>query len=162
MKILTTPWKNDLLELVANAKHSIKITSPFVKEEICREIIDAKKSESDFELITSFKLMSIYSGSLDLSALEIILSANGTVKNFSKLHSKVYLFDDEKAVITSGNLTSGGLLRNYEYGLLIDDKSLLSEIQKDFKELSDNVNTGTIKKSDLESVKNILTQVASY
>ncbi len=84
MKILTTPWKNDLLELVANAKHSIKITSPFVKEEICREIIDAKQSKSDFELITSFKLMSIYSGSLDLSALEIILSANGTVKKLFK------------------------------------------------------------------------------
>jgi hypothetical protein len=159
MKILTTPWKNDLLELVANAKHSIKITSPFVKEEICREIIEAKQSKSDFELITSFKLMSIYSGSLDLSALEIILSANGTVKNFSKLHSKVYLFDDKKAVITSGNLTSGGLLRNYEYGVLIDDKSLLSEIQKDFQELSDNVNTGTIKKSDLESVRNILADI---
>ena len=85
MKILTTPWKNDLLELVANAKHSIKITSPFVKEEICREIIDAKQTESDFELITSFKLMSVYSGSLDLSALEIIISSNGIVKNFSKL-----------------------------------------------------------------------------
>ncbi len=69
------------------------------------------------------------------------------------------MFDDEKAVITSGNLTSGGLLRNYEYGLLIDDKSLLSEIQKDFKELSDNVNTGTIKKSDLESVRNILADI---
>lgn len=159
MKILTTPWKNDLLELVANAKQSIKITSPFVKEEICREIFAAKQTETDFELITSFKLMSIYSGSLDLSALEIILSANGTVKNFSKLHSKVYLFDNKKAVITSGNLTSGGLLRNYEYGLLVDDKSLLSEIQKDFKELSDNVNTGTIKKSDLESVRNILADI---
>jgi phosphatidylserine/phosphatidylglycerophosphate/cardiolipin synthase-like enzyme len=69
------------------------------------------------------------------------------------------LFDDEKAVITSGNLTNGGLLRNYEYGLLIDDKSLLSEIQKDFKELSDNENTGTIKKSDLESVRNILADI---
>ncbi len=34
-------------------------------------------------------------GSLDLSALEIILSADGTVKNFSRLHSKIYLFDGE-------------------------------------------------------------------
>lgn len=159
MKILTTPWKNDLLELVAGAKHSIKITSPFVKEEICREIFDAKQSEAAFELVTSFKLMSVYSGSLDLSALEIILSADGTVKNFSKLHSKIYLFDNEKAVITSGNLTNGGLLKNYEYGLLIDDESLISDITDDFNKLSNHANTGIIKKSDLDAVKNILANV---
>lgn len=50
--------------------------------------------------------MSIYSRSLDLSALEIILSAEGTVKNFSRLHLKIYWFDGEKAIVTSGNLRS--------------------------------------------------------
>lgn len=159
MKILTTPWKNDLLELIADAKHSIKITSPFVKEEICREIFDVKQPESSFELITSFKLMSIYSGSLDLLALEIILSANGTVKNFSKLHSKIYLFDNKKAVITSGNLTNGGLLKNYEYGLLVDGESLISDITDDFNKLSNDANTGIIRKSDLEAVRNILANI---
>ena len=159
MRVLTTPWKNDLLELVADAKHSIKITSPFVKEEICREIIDAKQSKSELELITSFKLMSIYSGSLDLSALDLIISSNGIVKNYSKLHSKIYIFDAKKAVVTSGNLTSGGLLKNYEYGLLIDDESIVSEIHNDFKKLSNSENTGTIKKSDLEAVRNILSNI---
>lgn len=159
MKILTTPWKNDLLELVSNAKQSIKITSPFVKENICRQILEAKQSNSDFELITSFKLANIYSGSLDLSALDLILSNKGIVKNYSKLHSKVYLFDDAKAVITSGNLTNGGLVSNYEYGILLDDKEIVSNISYDFKALSNDEKTGTVKAVDLIAVRNILTNI---
>lgn len=82
MKILTTPWKDELLELVAVSEKSIKITSPFVKENICLELVNVKKPNTEIELLTSFKLPSIYSGSLDLSALELIMSNNGKVKTF--------------------------------------------------------------------------------
>ncbi len=159
MKILTTPWKNDFLELVSEAKHSIKITSPFVKENICRQLVEAKQPDSKFELITSFKLANIYSGSLDLSALDLILLNKGVVKNYSKLHSKVYLFDDTKAIITSGNLTNGGLIGNYEYGILLDDKEIVSNISSDFKTLSNDERTGTVKAEDLIAVWNILTNI---
>jgi hypothetical protein len=36
MKILKTPRKNELMDLVAQSKKSIKITSPFVKENFLR------------------------------------------------------------------------------------------------------------------------------
>jgi hypothetical protein len=39
MKILKTPWKNELMDLVAQSKKSIKITSPFVKENVCMELL---------------------------------------------------------------------------------------------------------------------------
>jgi HKD family nuclease len=159
MKILTTPWKNEFLELVSSSKTSIKITSPFVKENICSEIFKAKRKSSKFELITTFKLMSVYTGSIDLSALELVMSNNGVVKNYSKLHSKIYLFDNEKAVITSGNLTTGGLLRNYEYGILIDDKSIVTRIGDDFNALSNHQRTGVLKNSDINAVRNILANI---
>lgn len=160
MKILTTPWKHELLELVSMSRDSIKITSPFAKESICSEIFKAKQQRTKFELITSFKLMSVHTGSLDLSALKLIIANAGVVKNFSKLHSKIYLFDEEKAVITSSNLTIGGLLNNYEYGVLVTDKSTVSEICNDFDALSNNENTGVIKESDLNAVENILSNIA--
>lgn len=159
MKILTTPWKHDFLELVANSKSSIKITSPFVKENICSEIFKVKNSNAKLELITTFKLMSVYTGSLDLSAIELIMSNSGVVKNYSKLHSKVYLFDDKKAVITSGNLTTGGLVRNYEYGILVEDKSTVARISEDFSALSNHENTGTLRTSDINTVRTILANV---
>ena len=159
MKILTTPWKDDFLELVHQSKKSIKITSPFVKSNICDELINAKSSSSKVELITSFKLNSIYSGYLDISAIENIIDNNGTVKNFSKLHSKIYLFDDTKAIITSGNLTYGGMLKNFEYGIYLDEKSIVNTIVDDFTSLSKNREIGIVKKEHLKIVKNILGKI---
>ncbi len=159
MKILTTPWKDDLLELVADSKTSIRITSPFVKENICRDLIKVKQADSKIELVTSFKLANIYSGSLDLSALELVIANEGKVRNFSKLHSKIYLFDNKKAVITSGNLTIGGLEKNFEYGVLVDEEILISQICRDFDALANNENTGTVKLSDINTVRNILANI---
>jgi hypothetical protein len=159
MEILKTPWKDDLLQLVADSKASIKITSPFVKTDICSEIFNLKQSKSSFELITSFKLANIYNGSLDLAALNLILDKNGIVKNHSRLHAKIYIFDDKKAVITSGNLTFGGLVKNFEYGILVDDKKTINQISADFNALSNADITGKIKKTDLEIAKNILSVI---
>lgn len=156
MQILTTPWKEKLLELVECSEQSVKITSPFVKENICRDLVDAKKNTTELQLITSFKLPNIYSGSLDLSALELVLSNNGKVRNFSKLHSKIYLFDDKKVVITSGNLTSGGLLRNYEYGVLTDEPEIVAKVSGDFGEIWNGENTGVVQQTEIDSVKRIL------
>jgi hypothetical protein len=159
MRILTTPWKADFLNLVQQSKKSIKITSPFVKNDICTEMISAKASSSRIELITSFKLMSIHSGSLDISALESIIDDNGVVKNFPKLHSKIYLFDDAKAIITSGNLTYGGMLKNFEYGIYLDEPLIVRDIIDDFNALTQSEKTGIIKKLHLDNVKTILAKI---
>jgi hypothetical protein len=159
MKILKTPWKNELMDLVAQSNKSIKITSPFVKENVCKELISNKNKNTKLELITSFKLMNIYSGSLDLSGLESIINNNGVVKNFPKLHSKIYLFDDEKVVITSGNLTNGGLQSNFEYGVFSNNTELVKSVVQDFSALSKDENTGKIKLSDIVSVREILSKI---
>lgn len=147
------------MELVAQSKKSIKITSPFVKENICNELLALKSKDVELELITSFKLMSIYSGSLDLSGLENIIISKGVVKNYPKLHSKIYLFDDKKAIITSGNLTNGGLLNNYEYGIFTTRTEIVSKIVTDFLSISNNENIGKIKLTDIETVRKILAKI---
>lgn len=159
MQILKTPWKNDLMELVSQSKKSIKITSPFVKENICNELISFKNTSASLELITSFKLMNVYSGSLDLSGLENIINVNGVVKNFSKLHSKIYLFDDEKVIISSGNLTNGGLLNNFEYGIYTDNVEIVSKVVEDFSLISSNKNIGNIGQSEIDTVREMLSKI---
>jgi phosphatidylserine/phosphatidylglycerophosphate/cardiolipin synthase-like enzyme len=47
------------------------------------------------------------------------------------LHAKVYCADGRLATVTSGNLTGGGLFRNYEYGVLVRDPVLAARIQSD-------------------------------
>jgi hypothetical protein len=159
MRIIKTPWKNELLELVSKSKKSIKITSPFVKENICNDLLNAKPAKTKLELITSFKLMNLYSGSLDLDGIEKIIQQNGIVSNYPKLHSKLYIFDDEKVIITSGNLTNGGLLNNYEYGIYSSDISLVSDAVADFDSILSNEKTGTVEQRHIETVRQILEKI---
>ena len=159
MRIIKTPWKNELLELVSKSQKSIKITSPFVKENICNDLLLAKPANTKLELITSFKLMNLYSGSLDLKAIEKIIQQNGVVRNHPKLHSKLDIFDDEKMIITSGNLTNGGLLNNYEYGIYSSDISLVTEAVTDFDSILNNEKTGTIEQRHVETVRQILAKI---
>ncbi len=162
MEIITTPWKDRFLELIANSKRTIKITSPFVKKNICDEILDAKQNNSSFELITSFKLMYLYSGSVDIDGIEKILRNKGIVKNFSQLHAKVYLFDDKEVIITSSNLTNGGLLHNFEYGIYSNDKHIVTKVVSDFDLLSKNEDIGSIKLQDIDAVKVVLSKLPKY
>ena len=159
MKILTTPWKDDFIELVSQSRKSIRITSPFVKYDMCVELTQANRNGSKIELITCFKFGNVYSNALDISALEHILYNNGIVKNFPKLHSKMYIFDDEKAIITSGNLTTGGLVKNFEYGILLWERSIIDEVVSDFNSLKKNDRTGNITRPILETAKDILHKI---
>jgi molybdenum cofactor biosynthesis enzyme len=159
MKIIKTPWKKDLMELVSQSKQSVKISSPFVKENVCNELLSFKNTNTKLELITSFKLMNIYSGFLDLNGLENIINDKGIVKNFPKLHSKIYLFDDKKVVITSGNLTNGGLINNYEYGIFTTNSEIVSKVVNDFSSISKDENIGIVKLTDIEAVRKILAKI---
>ncbi|MFA5670021.1 MAG: phospholipase D-like domain-containing protein [Balneolaceae bacterium] len=159
MKLIKTPWRSDFLNLIKDSKNKIRITSPFIKENICDDILSIKKRSSSIELITSFKLINLYSGSLDINGIEKLIDNASNVSNHSKLHSKIYIFDDKKAVITSSNLNNGGLVNNYEYGILIDDKKVVYDVISDFELLLEHEDTGTIKKSDLITVRKILAKI---
>ena len=147
------------LDLISSSKNSIKITSPFLKEDICDDIIKTKQKKSQLELITSFKLMNIYSGSVDIKGIEKIIKNNGIVKNFSNLHAKIYIFDDKEVVITSSNLTNGGLINNYEFGIYLNEKDIVAKTITEFNNISNNDNVGKIKLEDIITVAEILSKI---
>lgn len=161
MQIIKTPWDEFFIELVRKSRRTIKITSPFVKADMCDKMLLAKNHTCRIELITSFKLANIYSGSIDLKAIKNIIKSKGIVKNYSKLHSKIYLFDDKEAIITSGNLTNGGLLSNYEYGVYINEEDIVRQVCKDFDQLLKSKNIGEIKQENIEIVEDILKKIPS-
>jgi hypothetical protein len=155
MEILKTPWKDRFLELVQDSNRSIKITSPYIKASVCNEMLSAKKSSSKLGVVTFLNLKSVYSGALDIEALENIVS-QGQLYNYSNLHSKIYIFDDKKAIVTSGNLTNGGMLNNYEYGLYIDDSHLIKRISSDFNSMVKCEDTLQIELRHLSKSKAII------
>jgi len=159
MKILKAPWKNDFLELATNAKETIRITSPYIKQNICSDLLNCLGSSVKLELITSFKISSIHAGALDIDSLKNIINSSGIVRNYPRLHSKIYIFDNKKVVISSGNLTNGGLVYNYEYGVYSDDISFVSEVVSDFNSLVGDEKTGLVKLDDIDLVREIIARL---
>ena len=47
-----------------------------------------------------------------------------------QLHAKLYLVDRKEAIITSANLTAGGVEANLETGIWSNDPTLISDICK--------------------------------
>ena len=91
------------------------------------------KSSINIFLLTNLTIQNIINKSNEPSALLKLYKLFNQVKisSLGKLHAKVYIIDNEIGIITSANLTSGGLLNNFEYGILIDDKNVVSTIKND-------------------------------
>jgi hypothetical protein len=56
------------------------------------------------------------------------------IRFLPSIHAKVYVADEKLAVVTSANMTKGGLLNNLEYGVELDDINLVRRIKLDITE----------------------------
>jgi phosphatidylserine/phosphatidylglycerophosphate/cardiolipin synthase-like enzyme len=56
----------------------------------------------------------------------------------------VYLIDGRVDIITSANVTAGGLRANFEYGVRIDDRKAIAAIRKDMRSSNHFTQTSAI------------------
>jgi phosphatidylserine/phosphatidylglycerophosphate/cardiolipin synthase-like enzyme len=84
-------------------------------------------------VVTDLSRDNMLCGATDVSALADIVRAwpATTVRFLPSLHAKVYVADERRAIVTSGNMTDAGLLRNFEYGVLFDDGDTVRAIKND-------------------------------
>lgn len=157
--LIKSPWEDLFLNLVEQTKEKLRITSPFIKSNPVEKMISAKDADVSIEYITSFKLMNFYRKSSDFEALDTILKNNGIIKNYQSLHSKVYIFDEKQAIITSGNFTNGGMNTNYEYGILIKDENNVGSVLQDFHDIFNSSITGEISFEKIENAQKIIQDI---
>jgi hypothetical protein len=139
--LLTTNWKRDLSTLFNSAECDLLVSSPFVSKEgtdfLLQHLSKKARSSIQFHFITNLSPQNICHGSTDPEALRSLAGriSMSTVTHLPQLHAKVYVADATSAIITSGNLTSGGLRRNHEYGILTTDRSIVARIREDLEAL---------------------------
>ena len=134
-KFLISPWKNEFIDIISKTKEELLISSPFVNVAGVRILSKSiqKKGDIGISLITNLTTQNIVNGITEPTALLELYKEFSRVKisSLGRLHAKVYLIDNRIGIITSANLTSGGLINNFEYGVLIDDKNIVSVIKED-------------------------------
>lgn len=134
-KLLLSPWKNEFIDSVSKTQKELFISSPFIDLGGVKILSNAVKVGGSIKisLVTNFTVQNIINGFTNPAALLELYKqfAQVRISSLGRLHAKVYLIDDRIGIITSANLTGGGLINNFEYGVLIDNKSIISEIQED-------------------------------
>lgn len=134
-KFLLSPWKNEFTNIVSKAREELFISSPFINVTGVKILSNSIQTKSSIRisLITNLTTQNIVNGITEPAALLELYKQFDQVKisSLGRLHAKVYLIDCEIGIITSANLTSGGLVSNFEYGVLIDDKNVISTIKED-------------------------------
>lgn len=159
INILNDSVYDEFMNLVEKTDKEIKLCAPFIKKGIVNDILTYKKQNVNITTITNIKLMSFYRKVLDIEALSNILNSNGKIYNYPMLHAKIYIFDDNKLIITSANLTEAGLKKNKEYGIISDDRDLINTANTDFKDMCNDDITGKLKLSNLTDIQRLLDSV---
>jgi hypothetical protein len=130
-------WKDDLRSLLTDTRKGLVISSPYVTSRgtdfVLAHLPDAIKQTMEFSLLTDLSAMNVAQGATDPAAVRSLASAlpRARVFHLPRVHAKVYVKDAERAIVTSGNLTAGGLDINYEYGLKVLDAPIAAAINQD-------------------------------
>lgn len=137
MELIAGSWRKPFYELVSSAQESLLLAAPYIKEEEARRVSAARSTTSagrvSLTVLTDLRADSILSASLDIGALQMFANQfkQAEVISVPRLHAKVYVADRRRAIIGSANLTPSGLDHNMEYGVLIDDPSVVARVHRD-------------------------------
>lgn len=161
MELVTNPCLEKLLYYIGQCRHQLCMLSPYIKLGAIHPLMKHLAPHVQVQLITRVRLADYYHNASDLSALRIILDNEiHMVRSHPNLHAKVYLIDDQYALITSANLTFRGLTTNYEYGVLFCESEIISQIQRDFTDLWEDISIiHDICTENLEAMQAILSSL---
>ncbi|MFX0046360.1 MAG: phospholipase D family protein [Candidatus Hermodarchaeota archaeon] len=143
LTVLSRDWKCELANLVKSAQKQIIISSPYLTDEGSAFILANLRrhiaAQLKLRVLTDLSPTNVYQGATDPTAIRTLWLAvpDFTLLHLPKLHAKVYIGDYHCAIVTSANLTGGGLGRNYEYGIRISDRRLVRNISDDIADYSD-------------------------
>lgn len=124
-------FEERLISMLEQAEFEVVIVSPWIKRQMWERIkgplrrfvrrggkikVFMRGCESDF------------SAGLSDDLIQDVRDLGGDVFPVRQLHAKLYVVDRKEAIITSANLTKGGIEGNYEAGVWLNDPLVMKDI----------------------------------
>lgn len=133
IELINRPWRSHLAELVASASDSILIAAPFIKESEAEWLCGFLQPGIEVRTLARVDSIAVSNESLDIAALRRLATASRKARltALPNLHAKVFVADQKAAIVTSGNLTRGGLDANIEYGVALHEPDLVRRVRED-------------------------------
>lgn len=142
IEILTDNHYEKILDLFEGVERKIKIISPFISVSIAKKLCQLVETNPkiDCQFITRFYLEDMIVKANSLEAIEMMMNAGIEVYALKGLHTKLYLFDDNNAVLGSANFTAGGFISNVELSIHFEgEPQILNDLNLYFDGLLEKI-----------------------
>jgi phosphatidylserine/phosphatidylglycerophosphate/cardiolipin synthase-like enzyme len=130
-------WNKNLNDVFQSVEKELIVSSPYVSivgaEFLLKNVSQKFRESGILRFVTDLSPKNIYQGSTDPKSFKLFFNSINSIQvvHLPRLHAKVYISDANKAIVTSGNLTAGGIYDNFEYGIFIKDSTTVLVIKND-------------------------------
>jgi hypothetical protein len=137
IELLTNDHYPHIENAIMNAKNQIYIISPFIgfntSKLLCEYI---SKQNVACTVITRFYREDFLNNASSIKGIDLLKRQGVSIYALKGLHTKLYLFDKDVAVLGSANFTFGGFVLNHELSLYIaDEPELIRNLSNYYVEL---------------------------
>jgi len=139
--LLSSPFRPVFKEFANSIVSDCFICSPYITLDPIKMLVESvskKKLGYDVQImiLTDISLRTVVQGATEIPALLYLFDnhPNVSITYLPRIHAKVYIANKSSAIITSANFTDGGEVRNFEYGVKINDSILVQKIHSDISE----------------------------
>ncbi len=126
-EFVVTPTARRLEDTVRRCKSRFLVSSPYVGS-FLPTLTARMRPTIERRLLTRADLRDFAVGASDIGALCDLARQGTLVQSIFGLHAKAYVVDDNWALVTSANATNGGMRRNWECGVVIEDRARIQEL----------------------------------
>lgn len=126
-------WSQEIASGMSLRPSLVRVVCPFIKRKAAARFL--KAPVPNIQVITRFDLNCFNAGVSDVEALEDFVRAGARVRGIVGLHSKMYLFGDDKVVVTSANLTEAAMFTNQELGFVATEPGIVVQCGLYFEKL---------------------------
>ncbi len=162
MTSIRSPWLPTFDQFAGSIRESAIIAAPYITRHPVERLagkLRSRRASVQLNVLTNLHSDSLIDGSLDIGALAWLCEQipGTTVRHLRNLHAKAYVADGHTAIVTSANLTNGGLRRNKELGVAITDPDGVKDIAEDLREYG---NLGVLVPADALAELDTMTRQA--
>ena len=136
--VISSPWTSEFRSLLLEASTRLRVAAPFIKlsaAEFMHGVLgNPPRCGLRLQILTRLTVPELLSGATDLEAIQVMArlptlhAISVEIRALSNLHAKIYCVDDRVAVVTSANLTPGGLMSNAELGIRLSEPNAVHDV----------------------------------
>jgi phosphatidylserine/phosphatidylglycerophosphate/cardiolipin synthase-like enzyme len=155
VELVPARWGAIFEELVSKVNQNALLVSPYISvapiERVVKILHRRHLAQSvSLRVVTDLAPDNVLRGATEpIALMQLVKEIPNTVVTYLPgVHAKVYVADQAIGIVTSANLTESGMDHNYEYGVRLNDPSLVRRLWQDLTEYANLGNNVTLAQLD--------------